>query len=119
MWLENATTIQVEHMPPRGIDNGTNFYYQDTYRSQKKIKTINQLIFLHQDYGITKKTNCTNKSTAKHEKKNNIKDVFVWRLEGAQWLSGRVLDTRPKGRGLEPHRRHCVVVLEQDIFILA
>ena len=40
-------------------------------------------------------------------------------LRGAQWLSGRVLDSRPKGRGLEPHRRHCVVVLEQDTFILA
>ena len=40
-------------------------------------------------------------------------------LEGAQWLSGRVLDSRPKGRGFEPHRRHCVVLLEQDTFILA
>ena len=39
--------------------------------------------------------------------------------KGAQWLSGRVLDSRPKGRGFEPHRRHCVVVLEQDTFILA
>ena len=38
---------------------------------------------------------------------------------GEQWLSGRVLDLRPRGRGLEPHRRHCVVVLEQDTFILA
>ena len=38
---------------------------------------------------------------------------------GAQWLSGRVLDSRPKGRGFEPHRGHCVVVLEQDTFILA
>ena len=38
---------------------------------------------------------------------------------GAQWLSGRVLDSRPKGRGFEPHRRHCVVVFEQDTFILA
>ena len=25
-----------------------------------------------------------------------------------------VLDSRPKGRGFEPHRRHCVVVLEQS-----
>ena len=41
------------------------------------------------------------------------------RAQGAQWLSGRVLDSRPKGRGFEPHRRHCVVVLEQDTFILA
>ena len=29
------------------------------------------------------------------------------------------LTRRPKGRGFEPHRRHCVVVLEQDTFILA
>ena len=28
---------------------------------------------------------------------------------GAQWLSGRVLDLRPRGSGFEPHRRHCVV----------
>ena len=39
--------------------------------------------------------------------------------KGAQWLSGRVLDSRPRGRGFEPHRRHCVVVIEQDTFILA
>ena len=37
---------------------------------------------------------------------------------GAQWLSGRVLGSRPRGRGFEPHRHHCVVVLEQDTFIL-
>ena len=39
--------------------------------------------------------------------------------KGAQWLSGRVLALRPRGRGFEPHRRHCIVVLEQDTFILA
>ena len=33
--------------------------------------------------------------------------------EGAQWLSGRVLDMRPKGHGFEPHRRHCVVSLSK------
>ena len=38
---------------------------------------------------------------------------------GVQWLSGRVLDSRPRGSGFEPHQRHCVVVLEQDTFILA
>ena len=32
---------------------------------------------------------------------------------GAQWLSGRVLDSRPKGRGFEPHGRHCVVSLSK------
>ena len=45
--------------------------------------------------------------------------VFLMCVLGAQWLSGRVLDSRPKGHGFEPHRRHCVVVLEQDTFILA
>ena len=34
---------------------------------------------------------------------------------GAQWLSGRVLDLRPKGRGFEPHRHHCVVSLSKNI----
>ena len=38
---------------------------------------------------------------------------------GAQWLSCIVLDSRPRGRGFEPQRRHCVVVREQDTFILA
>ena len=36
--------------------------------------------------------------------------------KGAQWLIGRVLDSRPRGRGFESHPRHCVVVLEQDTF---
>ena len=31
----------------------------------------------------------------------------------------RVLDSRLRGCGFEPHRCHCVVVLEQDTFILA
>ena len=49
----------------------------------------------------------------------DIENDGILGLEGAQWLSGRVLDSRPKGSGFEPHRRHCVVVLEQDTFILA
>ena len=32
---------------------------------------------------------------------------------------GRVLDSRWRGCEFEPHRRHYVVVLEQDTFILA
>ena len=31
------------------------------------------------------------------------------------WFSGRVLDSRPRGRGFEPHRRHCVVSLSKNI----
>ena len=35
--------------------------------------------------------------------------------KGAQWLSGRVLDTRRRGRWFEPHRHHCVVSLSKNI----
>ena len=34
---------------------------------------------------------------------------------GAQWLSGRVLDSRPRGGGFEPHWCHCVVSLSKNI----
>ena len=58
---------------------------------------------------------------------NSTEDNYLCRLaisiaysiEGAQWLSGRVLDSRPKDRGFEAHWCHCVVVLEQDTLILA
>ena len=43
-----------------------------------------------------------------------IKSIGFYKMKsGAQWLSGRVLDSRPRGRGFEPHRRHCVVVLSK------
>ena len=32
---------------------------------------------------------------------------------GAQWLSDRVLDSRPRGCTFVPHRRHCVVSLSK------
>ena len=51
--------------------------------------------------------------------KFHLKLLELESKQGAQWLSGRVLDSRPRVRGFEPHRRHCVVVLEQDTFILA
>ena len=37
---------------------------------------------------------------------------------GYRELSGRVLDLRPKSCRFEPHQCFCVVVLEQDTFIL-
>ena len=45
--------------------------------------------------------------------------MFVFAQEdwmGVWWLSGRVLDSRPKGRRFEPHRRHCVVSLSKNIY---
>ena len=44
---------------------------------------------------------------------------LIQQQQGAQQLSGRVLDLRLRGGRFELHRRHCVVVLEQDTFILA
>ena len=58
-------------------------------------------------------------SVSDGQKTDSSTVVSLIGILGAQWLSGRVLDSRPKGRGFEPHRRHCVVVLEQDTFILA
>ena len=34
---------------------------------------------------------------------------------GAHWLSGRVLDWRPRGRRFEPHWRHCLVPMSKNI----
>ena len=33
--------------------------------------------------------------------------------EGVQWLSGRVLDSRPKGHRFEPHQHHCIVSMNK------
>ena len=45
--------------------------------------------------------------------------LILQHIMGAPWLSGSVLDSRPRSRGFESHQRHCVVVLEQDTFIPA
>ena len=34
---------------------------------------------------------------------------------GTQWLSGRVLDLRPRGRRIEPHGCNCVVSMSKNI----
>ena len=34
-------------------------------------------------------------------------------MTGVQWLSGRVLDSRTRGHGFEPHLCHCVVSLHK------
>ena len=51
--------------------------------------------------------------------KQTSAEAFKYKVKtrvGARWLSGRLLDSRPKGRWFEPHRCHCLVVLEQDWF---
>ena len=36
-------------------------------------------------------------------------------MEGSQWLSGRLLDSKWRGNGFEPHRHHCFVSLSKNI----
>ena len=48
----------------------------------------------------------TGKSFGSYSKCSKFSNTFL----GAQWLSGRVLDLRPKGQGFEPH---CVVSLSK------
>ena len=44
------------------------------------------------------------------------KSISIQRVKkGAQWLSGRVLDSRPRGRRFKPHWRHSVVSLSKNI----
>ena len=43
------------------------------------------------------------------------KGKVILYTRGAQWLSGRVLGSRRRGRGFEPHRLHCVVSLSKNI----
>ena len=47
-----------------------------------------------------------------------MKIRFLSNNIGAPWLSGRELDSRPRGRGFEPYRRHCVVVLEHSLVLV-
>ena len=42
-------------------------------------------------------------------------DAVSTQKSGAQWLSGKMLDSRPRDRGFEPHRRHRVVSLSKNI----
>ena len=46
------------------------------------------------------------------------KSCFEWMATRQQRYLFKI-DLRPRGCGFEPYRRHFVVVLEQDTFILA
>ena len=54
---------------------------------------------------------------------DQIRQMLLKRFSSTSILiresSGRVLDSKPRGRGFEPYLRHCVMVFEQDTFILA
>ena len=52
-----------------------------------------------------------------------LKERVVARSQGTTYLlstcehSERVLDSRPRGRGFEPHQRHCVVSLSKTLIL--
>ena len=46
---------------------------------------------------------------------HNICTTLYHIMMGAQWLSGSVLDSRPRGSMFEPQRCHCVVSLSKNI----
>ena len=72
---------------------------------------------------LRRKKICTGQNIAKstqqasrlYKQLTNIHHKSKLNISRAQWLSGRVLDSRPRGRGFEPHRHHCVVSLSQNI----
>ena len=46
---------------------------------------------------------------------HEIMSTVIHLSPGTQWLSGRVLVSRPRGRGFEPHPHHCVVSMSKNI----
>ena len=50
------------------------------------------------------------------QNKGTLEFHFSFHLkQGAQWLSDRVLDSRPRDPLFKPHRHHCVVSLSKNI----
>ena len=52
---------------------------------------------------------------------DKIRQIFLKRSTSIliRESSGSVVECLTQDRGFEPHRRHCIVVFEQDTFILA
>ena len=98
--------------------------YNGIARTLKKLRTSKGDYWIKQRLSsiaslFKMETSLKGKKNAPTENKFYLLRAAPYWKKGAQWLSGRVLDSRPKGRGFEPHRRQCVVVLEQDTIILA
>ena len=74
----------------------------------EKAKFIN-----HFEAYVEPMTTPTNEPVVNIYDANGPLSVISFIPEGAQWLSGRVSDSRPRGRGFEPHRHHCVVSMSK------
>ena len=51
--------------------------------------------------------------TLQTQMKCHLGDISSGSAQGAQWLSGRVCDSRPRGCEFEPHQCHCLVSLSK------
>ena len=106
--LDSPVSVQVSNNEQQNTDHqySVTFKTQPVYGSPRTLDPTHEMmltIFLFSEFGLEE---CCN-----FQLSINIISTFV----GAQWLSGRVLDSMPRGCGFEPHRRHCVVSLSKNI----
>ena len=105
-----------------------------SFEQQNKLKIVRHN-WLSMQFSAVDLTTCVYKGESKKKERNIRKDkkvicfvfnclLFIYLnllqtfIKGAQWLSGRVLVSRPRGHGFEPHHRHCVVSLSKTYFSL-
>ena len=79
------------------------------------IQTVWHWLWWYSWKNLSKKLILTKSADDKRHEKLPSCCGFYTPVEGVQWLSGRVLDSRPRGCGFEPHRCLCVVSLSENI----
>ena len=97
-------------LPVRGVFNNASAQSSiECFLSERKrSRRCLQALVIQVDSCIARKSKMATKS------KMAFREVQCTQ-KGAQWLSGRVLDSRPRGRWFEPHQCHCVVSLSKNI----
>ena len=71
----------------------------------------------HDQIGTVPMFDKTTLQNTSPELKANYLDLIMYHSSGAQWLSGRMLDSRPRGREFKPNRCHCVGSLNKNIIV--
>ena len=116
-----------------GLGEATKVFYPQRPDCRSLIYSQYQLMFVLRPSTKIAQTALPNKMAPRTLDKNILKqhlllkhwpkfglNIFysisiIQHTKGAQWLSGRVLDSRQKGLRFESHRRHCVVSLSKNI----
>ena len=71
---------------------------------------VNEEAPVANDLYIKAKARC---GSVKQSSFSGLVCAWLHSISRAQWLSCRVLDSRPRGRGFEPQARHCDVSLNK------